>query len=147
MERSDEKAADPCLYGGVYERTYHVLRGLPTSEGLFALQSHEIKRIAREENCVFVGRCADYVLRDSDVRLLRGFVSAPEERRIRRKMEQESLSLSKARQLVAKMDSQRRRYYETYTGQVWGDPQYYDLNIDTGEISIPEAVEEIVSQF
>ena len=147
MESSDERATNPYLYQGVYEGNYHVIRGLPTSEVLFALQSHEIKRIAEEEDCVFVGRCADFVLWDSDAQLLRVFVSAPEGQRIRRKMELECLSLSKAKRLVTKMDKQRRKYYEGYTGQVWGDPHNYDLNIDTSVIPISQAVELIVSRF
>lgn len=147
MESSDERATNPYLYQGVYEGNYHVIRGLPTSEVLFALQSHVIKRIAEEEDCVFVGRCADFVLRDSDAQLLRVFVSAPEGQRIRRKMELECLSLSKAKRLVTKMDKQRRKYYEGYTGQVWGDPHNYDLNIDTSVIPISQAVELIVSRF
>ena len=88
MSDSDEKATNPYLFRTVHEGNYRVVRGKPTSEVLFALQSHEIRRIARREKCVFVGRCADYVLRDADVRLLRVFVSAPEEQRIARKMEQ-----------------------------------------------------------
>lgn len=147
MESSDERATNPYLYQGVYEGNYHVIRGLPTSEVLFALQSHEIKRIAEEEDCVFVGRCADFVLRDSDAQLLRVFVSAPEGQRIRRKMELECLSLSKAKRLVTKMDKQRRKYYEGYTKQIWGDPHNYDLNIDTSVIPISQAVELIVSRF
>ena len=138
---------NPYLYQGVYEGNYHVIRGLPTSEVLFTLQSHEMKRIAKEKDCVFVGRCADVVLRDSDVQLLRVFVSAPEEQRVCRKMEQEGLALSSAKRLVAKMDKQRRKYYESYTGQKWGDPHNYDLNIDTGEVSISQAVDLIVSRF
>lgn len=62
-------------------------------------------------------------------------------------MEQESLSLSEAKRLVAKMDKQRRKYYEGYTGQLWGDPQNHDLNIDTSVIPIHHAVELIVSRF
>lgn len=73
MESSDERATNPFLYQGVYEGNYHVIRGLPTSEVLFALQSHEIKRIAKEEDCIFVGRCADFVLRDTDAQLLKVF--------------------------------------------------------------------------
>ena len=107
MSDSDEKATNPYLFRTVHEGNYHVVRGKPTSEVLFALQSHEIRRIARREECVFVGRCADYVLRDADVRLLRVFVSAPEEQRIARKMEQEHLTQPQAARLLRKMDKQR----------------------------------------
>ena len=120
MTDSDEKATNPYLFQTVHEGNYHVLRGSPTSEVLFALQSHEIRRIAKREECVFVGRCADYVLRDSDVRLLRVFISAPEEHRIVRKMEQERLTRTQAIRLIRKMDKQRRKYYESYTKRTWG---------------------------
>lgn len=147
LERSDEKATNPYLFQAVYEGNYHVIRGLPTSEVLFSLQSHEIKRIARRENCIFVGRCADFVLREEDVRLLRVFVSAPLEYRVRRKMEQERLSYEKALHLVKKMDKQRKKYYESYTGQAWGHPQYHDLNIDSSEIGIEGAVELVLRRY
>lgn len=147
LERSDEKATNPYLFQAVYEGNYHVIRGLPTSEVLFSLQSHEIKRIARRESCIFVGRCADFVLREEDVRLLRVFVSAPLENRVRRKMEQERLSYEKALRLVRKMDRQRAKYYDTYTGQVWGDPRYHDLMIDSSVTGIEGAVNLMISRY
>ena len=147
MCSADEKATNPYLFQTVHEGNYHVLRGKPTSEVLFALQSHEIRRLAKRESCVFVGRCADYVLRGRDVRLLRVFVSAPEEQRVARKMQQENLTHGQAVSLVRKMDKQRKKYYESYTGQVWGAPQFHDLCLDTSRFSIPECVELIVTKF
>ena len=147
LEQSDERATNPYLFRAVYEGNYHVIRGLPTSEVLFSLQSHEIKRIACRESCIFVGRCADFVLREEDVRLLRVFVSAPLEKRIRRKMEQEHLSYEKAQHLVRKMDKQRKKYYDSYTGQVWGDLRYHDLMIDSSLTGIEGAVDLVVSRY
>ena len=122
LSPSDEKATNPYLFQTVHEGNHHVLRGKPTSEVLFALQSHEIRRIARHEECVFVGRCADYVLRGEDVRLLTVFVAAPDEHRIQRKMAQEKLTRDQAIRLIRKMDKQRRKYYESYTHKTWGAP-------------------------
>ena len=147
MTDSDEKATNPYLFQTVHEGNYHVLRGSSTSEVLFALQSHEIRRIAKREECVFVGRCADYVLRDSDVRLLRVFISAPEEHRIVRKMEQERLTRTQAIRLIRKMDKQRRKYYESYTHKTWGAPEGYDLYLDTGALSTTEAAAVIAERF
>ena len=130
MEAADEKAANPYLYETIHEGNYHVLRGAPTSVALFALQSHEIKRIAGQESCIMVGRCADHVLKGMDAQVLRVFVSAPAENRIRRKM-----------------DLQRKEYYEHYTGQSWGSSKNYDLCINTGEVSIEQAVEMIIEKF
>lgn len=147
LETSDEKATNPYLFQTVHEGNYHVARGLPTSEVLFKLQSHEIKRIAKKESCIFVGRCADHVLKDTDAQVLSVFVSAPTENRIRRKMEQESLSHLRAKSTVRKMDLQRKEYYEHYTGKSWGNPKNYDLCINTGEVSIEDAANMIIEKF
>lgn len=147
MEDADEKATNPYLFKTIHEGNYHVARGLPTSEVLFALQSHEIKRLAQKESCVFVGRCADFVLRDEDVRLLRVFISAPFELRVERKMAQERLTRDKARHLVRQMDKQRKKYYESYTKMPWGNPEHYDLNLRIGEVSIGQAVQMIAERY
>lgn len=147
LEASDEKATNPYLFQTVHEGNYHVARGLPTSEVLFKLQSHEIKRIAKKESCIFVGRCADHVLKDTDAQVLSVFVSAPTENRIRRKMEQESLSHLRAKSTVRKMDLQRKEYYEHYTGKSWGNPKNYDLCINTGEVSVEDAANMIIEKF
>ena len=143
MESADERATNPFLYRTVHEGNYHVTRGLPTSEVLFELQSHEIRKIAKRESCIFVGRCADYVLREEKVKLLRVFVRAPLEKRIERKMQQENLTREKAVRLVRKMDKRRKKYYESYTGLAWGSPDGYDLSIDTGITELEVAVDQI----
>ena len=147
MEAADEATTNPFLYRTVHEGNYHVTRGLPTSEVLFELQSHEIRHIAARESCIFVGRCADYVLRKEDVKLLRFFVRAPLEKRIERKMQQENLTWKKAARLVRKMDKRRKKYYESYTGLVWGAPDGYDLCINTGITDFDAAVEQICMAY
>ena len=147
LSSSDERVTNPFLFQTVHEGNYHVLRGKPTSEVLFALQSHEIRRIAKKEECVFVGRCADFVLRGRDVKLLRVFVSAPEEYRIARKMAQEKLTREQAVRLIRKMDKQRRKYYESYTGQTWGAEANYDLCINASLTPPEEAAAHIAARF
>lgn len=147
FQSADEAATNPWLFRTVHEGNYHVTRGLPTSEVLFELQSHEIRRIAGREDCIFVGRCADFVLKDEDVRMLRVFVHAPEEQRIRRKMEQEHLSREKATRLVHKMDRQRKRYYESYTNRPWGEEVGCDLYLDTGRITLEQAAEAVCARY
>ena len=120
----------------------------PTNEDI--LWEHQYKVItdlAAKGPCVIVGRCADFVLRDEELRLLRVFVRAPIEKRVERKMELEKLSREKAAHLVRKMDKQRRKYYETYTGEKWGDPTGYDMCIDTGTTAFEDAVEAICVRY
>ena len=147
MESADETATNPYLFRTVHEGNCHVTRGLSPSEVLFQLQSHEIRKIAQQESCIFVGRCADFVLREEDVKILKVFVRAPVEWRIKRKMQQEHLSREKAAHLVRKMDKRRKKYYESYTGQIWGTPGYYNLCIDTGTTEFEEAVTTICSLY
>ncbi len=147
MESADETATNPYLFRTVHEGIYHVTRGLPTSEVLFQLQSHEIRKIAQQEGCIFVGRCADYVLREEDVRMLKVFVQASLEWRIKRKMQREHLSREKAAYLVRKMDKRRKKYYEYYTGHAWGAPEYYDLCIDTASTDFDDAVTAICGLY
>lgn len=140
---ADEKATNPYLYETVHEGNHHVKWGTPTSEVLFQLQSHEIRRIAARESCIFVGRCADYVLQNSDVEILSVFLRAPLERRIERKMELDNLSYRRAKRMVTHMDTQRKKYYEHYTGKPWGSAESYDLLFDTGETPMELVVAEI----
>lgn len=94
-----------------------------------------------------MGRCADFVLRGRDVKLLRVFVSAPEEYRIARKMAQEKLTREQAVRLIRKMDKQRRKYYESYTGQTWGAEANYDLCINASLTPPEEAAAHIAARF
>ena len=147
LEKSDEKATNPYLFRAVHEGNHHVTRGQPASEVLFSLQSQVIRRIARRESCVFIGRCADFVLRDEDVRLLRVFVTAPLEFRVGRKMEQEGLTREKALRRVRAADSQRSKYYRINTGQAWGDPRRYDLVLDSSLTGLEGAAEVIARRY
>ena len=140
MSDSDEKATNPYLFRTVHEGNYHVVRGKPTSEVLFALQSHEIRRIARREECVFVGRCADYALAGRPG-LLRIFCRADLGQRIRRIEQRHNLSKKKAALLVAKTDRHRRVYYHHHTGQFWGHSSCYDLTVNTGVLGVEKTAE------
>lgn len=142
IKKAEQQKSTSFLYG-----LYMGAQQLPMNDQIFLIQSKIIREIAEKGPCVIVGRCADYVLRDADVRLLRVFVSAPEEQRIARKMEQEHLTQPQAARLLRKMDKQRRKYYETYTHHVWGDSTNYDLCIDTSTCTLDEAAARIADRF
>lgn len=99
------------------------------------------------QGCIIVGRCADHVLRDSDATVLSVFISAPTEQRIQRKMEQENLTHLRAKNVVRKMDLQRKKYYEHYTGKAWGKPGEYNMCITTGEVSLEQAAQQIADRY
>lgn len=111
-------------------------------QSVYVEQSNIIKEMAAASDCVIVGRCADYILRD--IKPFRIFVYADMESRIRRcharAPEGEHLSDKEMKQMIQKVDKGRAKYYEFYTGEKWGDKSSYDLCINTSNVVIKELV-------
>lgn len=114
----------------------------PTTDKMFIAQSQVIKELAEKENCVIVGRCADYVLRDCE-RLVRVFIRANHEDRVQRAIEQYHLPEKNAAQAVKKLDKTRANYYEYYTNRKWASLENEDLVINSSVSGIDGAVEII----
>lgn len=95
-----------------------------------AAQFETMRRLAEKGDCIFVGRCADYVLRNQDD-VLRIFIMGDMETRIKTMMGRRSLSYDQARRLVREVDKDRSSYYKYHTDQIWGESENYDLCIDS----------------
>lgn len=132
----EERHANPWLFRGIYEGGPRVKRGQSAEDILFQMQSEVIRRLGRQEDCIIVGRCADYVLRQEDVNVVSLFLCAPFSWRVRHRMEREGLEEKAAQELVRRMDKQRQRYYNHYTGGAWGMPENYDLCINSARLGI-----------
>ena len=107
-------------------------------------QDKIIRKIADHGSCVIVGRAADYVLRDYE-NVVRIFISAPEEYRIKRIMEVYGDSEEKAKRNMRRSDNARSAYYENISGHEWGDSKNYNLCIDSS-IGV-ENCAEIISAY
>ena len=103
----------------------------PLTDRIFIAQTEVIRSLAAKEDCVIIGRCADYVLRD-EPGLLSVFVYADTETRVKRCGLYYGLNESEARKAIRRIDRSRADYYNFFTGQKWGDPLSYDLAIDCG---------------
>lgn len=116
------------------------------STAIYVEQSNVIKEMAQKTDCVIVGRCADYILKDMNP--FRIFVYADMESKMRRCREKGEVSPligdKKLMKMIKGIDKNRSRYYEFYTSQKWGDMLNYDLMINTSNKSIKEVVSEIV---
>lgn len=144
----DEKQENPWLYEAVYEGNHHVPKGQSFFSVLFKLQSDVIRSIARREDAVIVGRCADHILRGmAEVKLLTVFISAPFEARVSRKMELEHLSRKRAESLVKKADKQRSQYYQSRTGLEWGRRDGFDLYFDTQKQEKEAVISSILTAY
>ena len=113
-----------------------------SDESLFQFQCDAIRRAADEGNCVFIGRCADYVLRDmADATSI--FITADIDDRVRRVAERLGVDDDTARKIIGKKESNRSAFYNYYTGKRWGTAESYDLCVNTSRLGIEGTVEYI----
>ena len=116
-----------------------------SQESLFQFQSEAIKKAANEGSCVFVGRCADYVLRNLP-NTVSVFVTASMDYRVHQIMNKRHLDEDSARKFIEQGESERATYYNYYTGKKWGAAESYDLCIDSSVLGLVET-EKIIAQF
>ncbi len=149
FEEMDEKPTNSLLYSlvmgvqsghGIYYPHNDMLNG----DNLFKIQADLIKTIASEGPCIIVGRCADYILRDNPY-LIKLFLYAPKEERVKTLMERDSVSEKEARSAINKADKRRSNYYNFYTNGSWGNVNNYDVCIDTGKLSKEAGVDFLYS--
>ena len=97
-----------------------------SQESLFQFQSDAIRKAAEEGSCVFVGRCADYVLRDMP-NVVKVFITASMRSRIDKLLAQRSMTPQQAKRYILQAEEKRASYYNYYTGKTWGAAESYDL--------------------
>lgn len=116
---------------------------------VFQAQCEILKNLAEKSNCVIVGRCADYILKEYNP--FKIFVYATLESKINRCLsrvdEYENYTPKKLKKLIKKVDKERARYYDFYAGQKWGDKANYDLCINTTDTEIKKIVPIVAKMF
>jgi cytidylate kinase len=110
-----------------------------TNETLFNIQSDVIRSLAEQKSCIFVGRCADYVLKENP-HCLNVFISADMNDRIKRVSENMHLPEYKAIEHIKKTDRQRAGYYNYFSDKTWGVAESYHLCINSSVLGIDETV-------
>ena len=105
-------------------------------------QFDAIRSLADQDNCIFVGHCADYVLRNRE-NLLRVFIMADEDFRIQTMMRKQNLNEDQARKLIRQVDKDRSSYYKYYTDQIWGERENFDLILNSAKTGVEGAVKLI----
>lgn len=147
FNRSDERLRNNPLFGAskkIYtgELIPPGKDGFVSDENLFNYEAKVIKDLADRESCVFIGRCADFVLRDRpDV--VSVFVHASPEYCMARAMERNSMTEKEMEKFIARTDKYRGDFYHYYTGRSWYDARNYDLCLNSGKLGFEKCVEEI----
>ena len=151
FEDADEKASKS-LFGGLFGTRFPFIsegaypyNSYLSNDALFKIQSDVIRHLAETKSCLFVGRCADYILRDHP-RCVNIFISASQEARIERLRRIHSISQEEAEDLIDKIDRKRSSYYNYYSYKTWGAAATYHLCIDSSVLGI-EGTVSFIKEF
>jgi cytidylate kinase len=134
------------IMGSLYSE-YGASSGI-NREDLFRIQSDSIIKIANEGSAIFVGRCADYILRER-ANCINIFITATPQERVERLLEcgkipnAEKYSNDEMVELLEKSDSKRENYYNYFTYKQWGAASSYDLCLNSSLLGIEGCVKVI----
>ena len=130
MEHYDEKPSGSLIYS-LYMSGAATSDSLPLNQQLAFAQFNVIRKVAQGNNCVIVGRCADYILREKK-NLVTVFLHAPMEHRVKRVMEEKAITdPALAEKTIKKADKSRAEYYNFFTHKKWGEAGSAMLSVDT----------------
>lgn len=146
FERADEEASQ-FPFSGLFNSRFSffsegALMGANylSNDALFKIQSDVIRNIADKESAIFVGRCADYILREHPC-AINLFITAPLNARVQRVKETMHFTDEEAERFIEKHDRKRSTYYNYYTYKEWGHASSYHLCIDSSLLDIDEIVD------
>lgn len=146
FEQADEKPVNSFLYSIVAHGfpTYSTpvqMNNVFTNDKIFTMQADAIKKISEEMPAVFIGRCANDILRENK-KLISVFIYANKEDKVKRISNKYNISEKEAAEMIRKIDKSRSSYYEFYANQRWGDLNNYMLCINSS-VGIEKTVNTI----
>lgn len=131
IEKREETMTNSLLYDLVNQMyQYRDEKEEAPKDKIFDAESKVIRELAEKGNCIIIGRCSDYILRN-DSRVLKVFFNAPIESRSKRVMKRLGVESGEAQHLIRKKDKFRADNYRYYTGRIWGASSNFDLTINT----------------
>ena len=118
-------------------------------QSVYRAQSEIINSLADKSDCVIIGRCADYILREKNP--YRILVYADMQSRVarckQRSPESESLSDKQIEKYIKTIDKDRAKFYSYFTGNKWGARENYDICINTTNTDIKQLVANLAKMF
>ena len=148
IEEHGEYARSKSIFSYMFGAQSHpeVMKGMTPADFLWCMQRDIILDVAEKEDCVIVGRCADYILRDRED-CLNVFIHAPKDKRAERIVKLYGESDVAPQKRLDDKDARRRVNYRHFTGQEWGVAQNYHLALDSDALGIEGCVDLIAAAF
>lgn len=139
--KADEKATNSAFYRLQYKGNDKVDKGKPINDTLFQLQRDLMREITQKEDCVLIGRCANFILDRDSVDFLSVFVTAPFDFRVKHMMEQDNLNKRQAIIQTKKIDKRREDYYHYFTKQDWRSTSNYEIVLNSQTLGFQKATQ------
>ncbi|NCA92971.1 cytidylate kinase-like family protein [bacterium] len=138
----DEKIIRSLYYFGADEYDATIM---PQSQELFRAQAAAIRAIAESESCIFIGRCADLILRDFP-NCINVFLHSSRELRIKRMIDVYGVPEGEVDYIMEKIDKQRQKYHNIFSDKKWNDISIYSLAVDSGRLGM-EKTAKLISDY
>ena len=116
--------------------------GLSSKDELFIKETELIKKLAKKDSCVIVGRCADFILKNNK-NVVKVFVYSDMEDKIKRTTKFYGLSKEKAEKEIKATDKQRANHYKYYTDREWKEYSNYDVCINSDTFGVEKSADII----
>lgn len=144
LEKVDEKQKSSFWYGFatnyVFSKNSKDVMPVSADDNLFLKQAKVIEELYENENCIIVGRCSDYILKDKPNVIKLFIYSTDMQFKINRKIKYGNLKPEDAEKIIKQTDKQRADYYKHFTSQTWGDKNNYEFVIDTSSVGVVETI-------
>ena len=150
FDRVDEKPTDSFLYTLAsnalsFGNSVNPYDNTLSSEKLFNMTADIIRDIADREDCIIIGRCGGYILRDKP-RCVKIYLTAPMDFRVNRVQMYESCDKKRAEKSIKTTDKRRESYFGYFSGREWTASSTYDLTFDTSKLSL-EDIATLIEQY
>lgn len=123
-------------------------KGSSIQDQLWFIQKDIIKELAHNGPCVFVGRCADYILQqEPEIECISVFIHSSMDDRVERIVERYGETKESPKKRLRDKDKRRSTYYQYYTYTEWGNVHNYMLSLDSGKLGLDKCVELIANVF
>lgn len=130
----------------IERKIYPEDRDFISDSNLFSIQKRIIEKLASEQSCIIIGKCADYILQENN-RVLSIFIDAPLEACINSITEKMNVSSAEAKRLIERTDRYRSDYYKYYTGGLkWRSPDRYHMIMNSDKLGRDHCA-EIIEQI
>lgn len=142
LEKVDEKQKSSFWYSFAtnYVFSNEDISPISLEDNLFLKQAKIIEDLYDSENCIIIGRCSDYILKNKPNVISIFIYSSDKEFKINRKTKFEKTTREETIKNLHTTDEQRTNYYKHFTSQKWGDKSNYEICIDTSKLGVQESI-------